>query len=86
MRSQWSIFATGNDDGIIKLFTYPAWTRGQEYVSLLGHGPKISRLLFTDSVPEESNGELQHAGNMPQILVSCGTNDRGIFIWEVTEE
>ena len=93
------LLVTGNDDGVIKLFKFPAWTKGQEAVSLYGHAPNISRVLFTRHGqkraseealklgdrrnPESTNKVVNDGGSCSRMLLSCGAEDRAIFVWEV---
>ena len=57
----------------IKIFKYPAWTKGQESVELLGHAPQIGKVLFLN------NG----VNNDYKQLISIGAKDRAIFVWKV---
>eukprot|EP00944_MAST-04C_sp_MAST-4C-sp1_P011269 g11269.t1 len=71
-----TLLVGGYNDGRIKLFKYPAWTKGQESVELLGHAPQIGKVLFLSSNDKEN--EVQ--------LVSIGAKDRAIFVWGVVDE
>lgn len=68
-----SLLVGGYNDGRIKLFKFPAWTKGQESVELLGHAPQIGRVMFLNSKDKRKS----------QQLISIGAKDRGIFVWDV---
>ena len=63
------IIAAGNDDGIIKLFSYPVTDRMSSFMTLIGHSPHISNVRFTAA---------------EQYLLSSGATDRSIMIWEIS--
>ncbi len=68
-----SLLVGGYDDGRIKLFKFPAWTKGQESIELLGHAPQIGKVLFLNSEEKETH----------QQLISIGAKDRAVFVWNV---
>jgi len=66
--SECGLIATGNDDGIIKLYRYPAPNRSAPSIDLIGHGPHIAVVRWTKD---------EHH------LISIGASDRSIMLWDV---
>ena len=70
-RPDTGLIAAGQDDGVIRLYRYPAANRAAKYVSLIGHAPHISAVRWTT---DES------------LLLSTGASDKCIMIWDVKDE
>ena len=67
-RNESGLIATGNDDGIIKLFRWPAPNRSAPFTQLIGHGPHISVVRWTTD---------------EKHLISIGASDRSIMLWDI---
>jgi len=68
IQNESGLIATGNDDGIIKIFRYPAPNRNAKGIDLIGHGPHISVVRWTSD---------------ETALISIGASDRSIMLWDI---
>jgi WD40 repeat protein len=65
------LIAAGQDDGVIRLYRYPAPNRAAKPLALIGHAPHISAVRWTT---DES------------LLLSTGASDKCIMVWDVKDE
>lgn len=73
-----ALFASGDDEQMIKLYRFPAVSEDQEYREYAGHSSHVSAVLFSPISNVAKNGQPAQP-----LLISIGGMDHALLQWDV---
>ena len=73
------LIITGDDDGAVKVFNYPAIEEGAGFVEGLGHSSHVTNCRF---VTEDSRDTKRSSRTRDYCFLTAGGNDRAVIVWD----